>query len=58
MPENTESTRLVAARVPLPIAQKLKQLAALTDKTMAELHTEAIEEYLARRSASLAPPAF
>lgn len=49
MPDSPVPTRLVATHVPVPTAQRLKQLAALTDKTMAQLHTEALEEYLARQ---------
>jgi len=54
MPDNPGSTRLVATHVPISTAQRLKQLAAITDKTMAQLHTEAIEEYLARQPIKLA----
>lgn len=56
MPEKLGSTRLVATHVPISTAQRLKQLAALTDKTMAQLHTEAIEEYLSRQPVKFPSP--
>ena len=53
MPEKPEKLRCIATHVPLETAQKLKQLSALTNRSMAQIHSEALEEYLARVAPNL-----